>query len=280
MTTLQRPPMPALRPFVSLVWASEGGASRGAEKAMREHALPSGLMHLVLRLSDLPLRIADPRKDPIARTMPDALVGGARSGFYVRECAGPTCSVGAVLRPGAAPCLFGVGADELAERHTPLEDLWGLDAHRLRARLRETQGAEDRLALLETALLAHLPRVRGLHPAIATTLSERSAAWTVADAVQHSGVSHRRFIALFRESVGLAPKSWLRVQRFQQVLTALGRDADEPLAALAADAGYSDQSHFNRDFLAFTGVTPQAYRRLSPAHANHLPIENAPPRRA
>jgi AraC-like DNA-binding protein len=280
MTTLQRSPMPALRPFVSLVWASEGGASGVAEQAVREHALPTGMMHLVLRLTDSPLRIADPRNDPIARTMPAAMVGGARSGFYVRESSGASCSVGAVLRPGAAPCLFGVGADELAERHTPLEDLWGEGARRLRARLQETQGAEDRLTLLEAALLAHLPRVRGLHPAIASVLGEKPAAWTVADAVRHSGVSHRRFIALFRQSVGLPPKSWLRVQRFQGVLSAMGRDADEPLAALAVDAGYSDQSHFNRDFLAFTGVTPQAYRRLSPAHANHLPIESVPPRSA
>ncbi len=278
MTTLQRPPMPALRPFVSLVWASDGEPGGGAEQAVREHALPSGLMHLVLRLTDSPLRIADPRYDPVGRTVPAALVGGARSGFYIRESSGPSCSVGAVLRPGAAPCLFGVGADELAERHTPLDDLWGADVHRLRARLQENRSAEDRLALLEAALLAHLPRVRGLHPAIAAALGESPAAWTVADAVRHSGVSHRRFIALFRQSVGLPPKSWLRVQRFQGVLSAMGRDADEPLAALAADAGYSDQSHFNRDFLAFTGVTPQAYRRVSPAHANHLPIERAPTR--
>lgn len=274
--TLQRLPIPALRPFVSLVWASAGGASGFEEQMVREHALPSGMMHLVLRLTDSPLRIADPRHDAIARTVSAALVGGARSGFYVREFSRSSCSVGAVLRPGAAPCLFGVGADELAERHTPLDDLWGAETHRLRARLQESQNAEDRLTLLEAALLAHLPRVRGLHPAIASVLNESPAAWTVADAVRYSGVSHRRFIALFRQSVGLPPKSWLRVQRFQGVLSALGRDADEPLAALAADAGYSDQSHFNRDFLAFTGVTPQAYRRVSPAHANHLPIERSP----
>lgn len=280
MSTLQRLPNPALRPLVSLVWASHGDPCGAVEQAVREHALPSGMMHLVLRLTDSPLRIRDPRTEAVARTMPATLVGGARSGFYVRESSGASCSVGAVLRPGAALGLFGVGADELAERHTPLDDLWGLDAHRLRSRLQESRSAEDRLALLEAALLAHLPRVRGLHPAIAAMLGERPATWTVSDAVRDSGVSHRRFIALFRQTVGLPPKRWLQVQRFQAVLSAMGRDADDPLAALAADAGYSDQSHFNRDFLAFTGVTPLAYRRLSPAHANHLPIGHLPTRLA
>jgi AraC-like DNA-binding protein len=278
--TLQRLPMPALRPFVALVWASEGGAPGGGEQMVREHALPTGMMHLVLRMTDSPLRITDPRQGGPAQPMAPALVGGARSGFYVREFSGPSCSVGAVLRPGAAQCLFGVSADDLAERHTPLEDLWNASAGHLRTQLQERPLAEDRLTLLEAALAARLPRARGLHPAIASVLAERPAAWTVADAVRHSGLSHRRFIALFRQTVGLPPKSWLRVQRFQQVLSALGQGSDGSLAALAADACYSDQSHFNREFLAFTGVTPQIYRRLLPAHANHLPIEAAPSRGA
>jgi AraC-like DNA-binding protein len=274
--TLQRLPAPALRPFVSLMWASQGLASVGAEQAVREHALPSGMMHLVLRLNDNLLRIVDPRHGGRAVPMAAALVGGARSGFYVREFSGVSSSVGAVLRPGAARCLFGVGADELAERHTPLDDLWSTGANSLRAQLQETLGAHDRLTLLEAALTARLPRVRGLHPAIATALGQRSGSWSVADAVRHSGVSHRRFIALFRESVGLPPKTWLRVQRFQQVVETIAGGAAESLAAISADAGYSDQSHFNREFLEFTGVTPLAYRHLAPVHVNHLPVEATP----
>jgi AraC-like DNA-binding protein len=276
--TLQRLPTPALRPFVARVWASEGSPAGGAKPAVREHALPSGMMHLVLRLTDEPLRIADPGQGGPALVMAPALVGGARSGFYVREFSGVSCSVGAVLRPGAARCLFGVGAEELAERHTPLEDLWGAGALHLREQLQATPGAPARLALLETALLARLPRVRGLHPAIAAALSERPGHWSVADAVRRSGVSHRHFIALFKESVGLPPKTWLRVQRFQQAVKAMTGGTTDSLGAISADAGYSDQSHFNREFLAFAGVTPLAYRSLSPEHANHLPIRATPRR--
>ncbi|WP_439517701.1 helix-turn-helix domain-containing protein [Hydrogenophaga sp.] len=274
--TLQRLPMPALRPFVALVWASEGCGSGDAGETVREHALPTGMMHLVLRLTDTPLRIADPRHHDGAQPMAAALVGGARSGFYVREFSGRACSVGAVLRPGAAQCLFGTSAHELAERHTPLEDLWGAGARSLRLRLQETPNAHDRLALLEVVLSARLPRLRGLHPAVASALAERPGTWSVGEAVRRSGVSHRRFIALFKETVGLPPKTWLRVQRFQQVMAAVGQGTGASLAEIALDACYSDQSHFNRDFLALSGVTPQAYRRISPDERNHLPVPARP----
>ena len=271
--SLQRLPSPALRPFVAQVWASDDPGSARYDTPWREHALPSGAMHLVIRLSDHPLRIADAGSGQGAQPVASSLVGGMRSRFYRRELQAPSCSVGAVLWPGAAECLFGgVTADELAEHHTPLDALWGAAAHRLRERLLALRSPQDRLALFEAALAARLPRVQGLHPAVAGALAQFQGGVSVAAAVKHSGFSHRRFLQLFRQGVGLAPKTYLRVLRFQRVLPVLRSDPALSLAALAADLGYSDQSHFNREFLAFSGVTPLAYRERIGADTNHLPM--------
>ncbi|QHE87909.1 helix-turn-helix domain-containing protein [Hydrogenophaga sp. BPS33] len=268
---LLRPPVPALRPFVAQLWASGDPVDAAGASPWREHALPSGAMHLVVRLTDRVLRIADPFQHGSAQAVVPSLVGGMRSRYYVRELAGPSCSVGAVLRPGAAQCLFGVGADALAERHTSLEDLWGLAARELRERLLSQRRPEDRLAVFEAELAARLPRVHGLHPAVAQALAQFPAGASVAEVVRQGGVSHRRFIELFRRSVGLAPKTFLRVLRFQRALPALR--AGQPLAAVAVDLGYSDQSHFSREFLAFSGVTPLAYRLQHGTEMNHLPMK-------
>ncbi len=62
----------------------------------------------------------------------------------------------------------------------------------------------------------------------------------------------------FREELGVPPKALARILRFER---AVGRlRAGDDLAALALDAGYYDQAHFNRDFRAFAGATPTAYR--------------------
>ncbi|MGE0347759.1 helix-turn-helix domain-containing protein [Hydrogenophaga sp.] len=274
--TLQRLPTPALRPFVVRLWASDERVAQASDAAqVREHMLPTGAMHLVFRLTDSPLLIADRSGGAHVQALGPVMVGGARSRFYMRESRAPSCSVGAMLHPGTSLGLFGVTADELAQQHTPLDLLWGASALELHERLLEARGPEARLLVFESALLARLPRVHGLHPAIAGALAPMACGQPVAEAVRRSGVSHRRFIELFRQDVGLTPKAWQRVQRFQRALPALGERSDGAvaLASLAADSGYSDQSHFNRDFLAFAGVTPLAYRARAGVEANHLPVD-------
>lgn len=269
---LRRPPAPALRPFVATLWLSDGDETPTG--AARERVLPSGCMHVVLRLAGEPLRVFAGETDTEGRTLGHALVGGARSGYYVRDVSRPGPAVGAMLRPGAGPLLLGVPADELAERHTPLDALWGADAERERARLAEAATPEARLDRFEALLAARL-LPGGLHPVVAHALGRFAAGASVGRVVEESGTSHRRFIALFRAGVGLPPKAWLRVMRFH---AALERAAAGPIAwsELALDAGYADQSHFNRDFRAFAGITPGEFRALAPREAHHVPIP--PPR--
>jgi AraC-like DNA-binding protein len=231
-------------------------------------------MHLVFRLSDDPLRVFDDAGDRAGRRIGEAAVGGARASFYIREISGPLCSVGAQLRPGAAEALFGVHADELAGHHTPLADLWGTSVSGLRGQLAEARALEQRLALFEAMLVARLSRVRGLHPAVAQALERMATVTSVHEVVRRSGFSHRTFISLFCRSVGLPPKLYSRVRRFQRALRRVSESERVPWIDVAAVAGYSDQSHFNREFREFVGVSPTEYRRTSPRLPHHLPVDS------
>ena len=271
---LTRTPRPVLRPFVKTMWAMDQAPSPSTVLADRERVLPTGTMHLVFRLSNHPLRLFDDINDRNGRELGYAIVGGARSNFYVRDISEPTSSVGAQLLPGAAEFLFGVPADELAERHTPLEDLWGHSAVDQRDRLLEGDSLERRLDIFESLLMARLPRVYGLHPAVAHALERFTTTADVGEVVRQTGYSHRRFIALFSRAAGLTPKLFCRVLRFQRgvELTAAKQSPSRVDVALAA--GYSDQPHFNRQFREFAGVTPGEYEQISPLSPNHVPIRD------
>lgn len=266
-------PRPALRPWVKTLWLAMPESELRPATGAREHVLPTGEMHLAFRLGGAPLRLFNGIGDTCGYTVGHTLVGGARSTFYVRDVSTPSCSVGAQLHPGAAEFLFGASATELAERHTPLEDLWGpVSTDAAWERLIEARGPLRKLAVFEALLYSRLPALHAPHPAVAQAIERLTATGSVRDVVRQSGYSHRHFIALFRRSMGLPPKLYRRVLRLQNVLRHVDTATDRSWNDLALDCGYSDQAHFCREFREFTGVTPETYRRISPVFAHHVAI--------
>jgi len=274
---LTRPPAPHLQPFVRQLWASVPNGTPAERPGAREHVLPTGGMHLVFRLSGPPLKLFGHTGDAQGQTVGYAIVGGARAAFYLRDVSVATCSVGAQLQPGAARALLGAPEDALAGQHTPLEVVWGerLTADALE-RLHEAGDPALQLQVFEALLTQRLAAalragLHGLHPAVAATLGPLTHQNpSIAALVARTGYSHRRFIALFRGAIGLGPKEYARVMRFDRAL-ALAADPDRAWSDIALDAGYSDQAHLSREFSALAGMSPQAWRQAGATSPRHVP---------
>lgn len=95
---------------------------------------------------------------------------------------------------------------------------------------------------------------------------------SVVECATSVGISERRLSQVFREEIGVAPKLWRRLRRFQAARQALYRKADVPWAILALDCGYYDQSHFANDFKAFSGIDPSTYPASTGAWQNHVAL--------
>ncbi len=126
--------------------------------------------------------------------------------------------------------------------------------------------------MFESFMLARLDRTRCGRPAVVRALTLLEAGADVGTTVRETGYSHRRFLELFREGVGMEPKRYSRIRRFQRALKGLADQPDVAWADLAQIAGYSDQPHFNREFRVFAGLSPGQYRGRSMASPNHVPI--------
>lgn len=269
--TTTRPPVPALKPFVELLWTAEGAAPRPAPA--RELVLPTGALHLVVRLDDAPLRVFRDTADVDGLSLRHAVIGGARAAPYVKDIAWPVATIGALLRPGAAGLLVGAPAGLFTGAHWALADVWGAAAvERLRDCLAATASSTSRLAIFEAALLARLPRPARLDPRIAHALARIPQGAPVAAVAADCGLSHRHFTARFHEAVGLTPKVWARVQRFGRALDRLAAEPAIAWADLAAAEGYADQAHFAREFRDLAGLSPGAWRRRAPAEPRHVPL--------
>jgi AraC-like DNA-binding protein len=270
-TMLCRRPSAVLRPFVELIWATDR-AGQAPPVAARELVLPTGAMHVVLRLGGEPLRIFADADDRDGHAVGSSLLGGVLAAPYCKSIADPAPTVGAMLRPGAVELLSCAPARVLAGAHSRLEDLWQrADLAELRERLEAAADGERRLAVLETFLVRRLPRVRGVHPLVAHVLARLRTGADVAVVVEETGYSHRHLAHSFEEAVGMTPKTYGRVQRFGRVLDRLNASPGVSLADIAAAESYADQAHMSRDFKAFAGVTPGRYRRIAPASPRHVP---------
>ncbi|MEN3338317.1 MAG: hypothetical protein V7647_1993 [Acidobacteriota bacterium] len=86
------------------------------------------------------------------------------------------------------------------------------------------------------------------------------------------GLSERRFIDRFRTEVGLTPKLFCRVRRFQEVVRRVHRARAVNWSSVALSCGYFDQAHFINDFQAFSGLSPTTYLARKGDHQNHVPL--------
>jgi AraC-like DNA-binding protein len=265
-------PAPPLDAFVDCLWYFEG--YRAAHP--RERALPTGTVELVVNLTDAPSRLFRNDRDREGLVFRESMICGPQSGYFVLDTAHPSTVIGVHFRAGGAAPVLGAPAQEFTDHHVCLEDVWGSEAGILRDRLLQAGSPEAMFQLLERALLRRLHSRWLPHPAAAHALKRLASVPTLArieEVRAETGYGAKRFIEVFRSAVGLTPKVYSRIQRFQSVLARLAERRPVEWAAVALDSGYCDQPHLNREFLAFSGVTPAQYRPVSADRPAHVPIE-------
>jgi len=186
--------------------------------------------------------------------------------------------VGIAFAPGGFARFAGDAVDQFSNRTIDLADIWGGSAHDLRDRLRELESPQEKVCYVErflrTRFADSVPAGSDRRPEVRYALRQfvgTPGVATVRDVARQIGWSERRFSQVFREAVGLTPKTWCRVQRFQRAVKQLHAEREVRWAELALECGYYDQSHFANEFRAFSGIDASTYtaRRGGP-WANHI----------
>ena len=170
--------------------------------------------------------------------------------------------VGVYFKPACANAFMHLAMSELTDTAVAVHDVWGPTGSLLANDLCELDEA-DRIDHLESVLLTHLAHDRRTSSSVdvqqmAATILRRRGRVTVEDMARAAGVSRQHLTREFREKIGLSPKLYSRLARFQSALTYAGAPAKVDWAGAAADMGYADQSHMIAEFRQFSGLTPQA----------------------
>jgi AraC-like DNA-binding protein len=258
-----------LRDSIAMLWHWRDYAKRHA----MERLMPNGEMTIVVNLHDDVVRVYDSGDLRLTDTTRGAVLVGAHSSPMAIDSEEQKHVFGIQFRAGAASIFFRPPAWELANLHVAVSDLWrGVD---LRAILLECEGDPEAMFDAAERLLLRQWRLsrRDPHPAVSYAVSElRRQPRRVAELVDATGLSSRRFIELFRQQVGLTPKVFGRLRRFQKAIVAGHANVRTDWCAVALDCGYYDQSHLHRDFREFAGMSPGMYAAAGGEHPNHVPI--------
>lgn len=161
-----------------------------------------------------------------------------------------------------------------------LDDVLGPAAADLIERLRDLRGWDERFGLLDSVLCKRLEAASVVPAALQTAWSGlmKARGRVEIDALARElGYSRRHFSARFGAELGLPPKTYARVLRFEHAAERLSHDTGARFAEIAQDCGYYDQAHLNRDFREFAGTTPGDYvGRLLPDGGGVAATEELP----
>ncbi|MGW5519358.1 helix-turn-helix domain-containing protein [Nocardia africana] len=165
------------------------------------------------------------------------------------------------MSPLRAYSVLGVGPGELGAA-VGLDEVWGASGERLRARLAEAAGWEERFGLARAFLAQRFRPERTPDPEVVAgwnhIVASRGQA-RVADVAEFCGWSRKRLWTRFESQIGLTPKRAAMLVRFRHAVE--GLVAGRPAADVAAACGYSDQAHMSREIASFAGRTPKALAR-------------------
>jgi AraC-like DNA-binding protein len=267
---LRFPQLP-LSQFVENLWLVEGFSAGYT----REKILPDGAIELIIDLDDEPKNIFEDEASENYRTVKKAWVSGERTSYIVIGAHKNQSMVGIRFRPGGAYPFFRFPISELSESVTELDLIWGSLVNEIREQLLSIESHEEKLSTLEAFLLAQAHRSLEANRLISFAvlqLQNSPQFLAIRDLASMIGITQKHLISQFEKVVGLRPKSFARVCKFQKVVNMIEQEQQIEWSAIAYDCGYYDQAHFIKEFQTFSGLNPSAYLAQRGEYVNFIPI--------
>jgi AraC-like DNA-binding protein len=240
MSFTARRPASRLQAVIDRVWHIEDATPSTAV------ICPDGRTEIVLHLGD-PMRGQHRHLLVAQMDRPITIVPSGR-----------VAMVGARFRPGALHKVLPVAQDRLAGQILDLESIWQHWTRRAAERVTAVDDPDARLAVFEAMLEEIIPLETTRHAdarldAALVKLRATGGTARIDRLADEAGLSRRQFERRFRAYVGLAPRLFGRIVKFQRAFHLLGVDHG---AAIAARCGYADQAHLVREVRRFGGQTP------------------------
>jgi len=189
------------------------------------------------------------------------VICGQQTNYYDLSLSGKTGMVLIVFKPHGVKSFFNFSAIELLNKNLSLSDLIKNEALELEDKLFNSRNNKQRITHIENFLIKRLILNRDFERVEhAIKMIENSKGQIKTQNIaQEVCLGIKQFERIFSNHVGLNPKKFISIIRFQNVIQMKREFKELNMYQLAYDNGYYDQSHFNHDFKSLTGLTPRTF---------------------
>jgi len=248
--------------YVNYLWLCEAYIPQ----SRYERNLPNGVTDIAINLEGKPYSVFDYNNPGKRIEYSSSVVVGPHTRYVFLTPDTRVNTMGAVLNPGATLALFGIPAYEFQNRIVNLESIIGSGIGEIRSHLSEASTHGEKIKILQAFLLGLVNNDISANRIIKYAIQELKISdtrVTVQNMVKKFGISQKHFIHLFKNEIGMPPKTFLRICRFHQLLDRLVGQSSPDWTDIALNSGYYDQAHMIHEFKSITGIQPTGYETIS-----------------
>lgn len=260
MTFSTRPTSNLLIPFIRTIW------SYAEEPKHRyEVLLPRVNGQLLINLHGSELSHLCETGSEYSSVGPVAMQG-VLSKRYVIDAEQKKAICGVEFEPGGLSAFTTWKATQFCDTIVDARDVWGRSTLHLRRQLIAAADAQTQCDIMESFLMDRLIPRSVEDNLLEQWLTGLQNGSRISDMQAQLGLSQRKLHALFDRRIGVRPKLFEQITRLSSSLSELQEQSS--LASLAYDNGYSDQSHYTREFRRFVGTSPSDHKPVG-GEPNH-----------
>ncbi len=175
-----------------------------------------------------------------------------------------------IFQPGAIYRLTNMATHELTNQYIDAELIFGAGLRLVNEQLFHAKNYAEMIGVVERFLMAMIRKIKTAdHPVdkISKAMICEKELFSLDKFLKTAWLSHRQVDRMFTTRVGMPPKQFLQMSRFDKAFRMKNRFPEKDWLSIALHCGYYDYQHLAKDYKAFTGYTPVQFLAID----NHAP---------
>lgn len=257
MNYLYYKPKGFLADYVKLIWCLDFNDYSNSYNCNK--LIPSGCIEVLFHFGSQPFD----KLDGNLSKQPRGLIIGQKSKFTEYFPVGKAGIVSAMLLPEKATSVIGIPLNHLSNQHIDVVDIFGKAGAEVIEKINTIDSLKEKMGIVEKFLS---DRVAEFYTNTDKQITESvrqinlyGGNIKIESLAKNVNLSKRQLERKFSTKIGLSPKDFSRIIRFQKTLFVKQKNESLSLTKLAYGCGYSDQAHLIHDFKSISGLTPTEY---------------------